>query len=115
MTMFANHHRNQQLLHRLPTGFTATANIQIAGRGRGSNVWVSPPGSLMFSTVIRHPSQMMTHAPVIFLQYIAAIAIVEGIKSYDKGFSDLPIKLKWPNDICEPRLLSHQLIGLVYC
>lgn len=56
----------------------------------------------MFSTVVRHPSRIMAHAPVIFLQYIAAIAIVEGVKSYDKGFSSLPIKLKWPNDICEP-------------
>ena len=99
---FADHHRNQQLLHRLPTGFTATANVQVAGRGRGSNVWVSPNGSLMFSTVIRHPAKMMSHAPVVFLQYIAAIAIVEGIKSYDEGFPKLPIKLKWPNDICEP-------------
>lgn len=63
----------------------------------------------MFSTVIRHPAKMMSHAPVVFLQYIAAIAIVEGIKSYDEGFSKLPIKLKWPNDICEPRPSPHYL------
>ena len=97
----ANLYRNQQLLHRLPTGFTATANVQIAGRGRGSNVWVSPAGSLMFSTVVRHPTEMMAQAPVVFLQYLAAIAIVEGIKTYDTGFARIPVKLKWPNDICE--------------
>jgi biotin--protein ligase len=37
----------------------------------------------------------------VFIQYLAAIAIVEGIQSYDRGYKDLPVKLKWPNDICE--------------
>lgn len=93
--------RNTKLLHALPNGFTATATVQIAGRGRGSNVWVSPAGSLMFSTCIRHPAESMGRAPIVFIQYLTAMAIVEGIKSYDYGYKDLPIKLKWPNDICE--------------
>lgn len=88
------------MLRRLPNGFTATATVQVAGRGRGTNVWVSPAGSLMFSTVIRHPMSLMPTAPVVFIQYLAAIAIVEGIKNYDKGFQKMPVKLKWPNDIC---------------
>ena len=92
--------KNTQLLRRLPTGFTIVATAQLAGRGRGSNVWVSPPGSLMFSTVIRHPMASMQQAPVVFVQYLAALAIVEGVKSYDKDlYKDIPIKLKWPNDI----------------
>lgn len=93
--------RNTQLLRRLPTGFTATATVQVAGRGRGSNVWVSPAGALMFSTVIRHPVDKIQSAPVVFIQYLAAMAVVKGIKSYDKGYEDLPVKLKWPNDVCE--------------
>jgi len=93
-------YRNTQLLRRLPNGFTATATVQVAGRGRGTNVWVSPAGSLMFSTVIRHPMALMPKAPVVFIQYLAALAIVEGIKTYDKGFQRMPVKLKWPNDIC---------------
>ena len=97
----SNSSRNTQLLRHLPSGFTATATIQVAGRGRGSNVWVSPAGSLIFSTVIRHPVSLLTHAPVIFLQYLAALAIVEAVKSYDVGFTNIPVKLKWPNDICE--------------
>ncbi len=93
--------RNAQLLQRLPHGFTATATVQIAGRGRGSNVWVSPAGSLMFSTVIKHPLEAAGgRAPVVLVQYLAAIAIVEGIKSYDKGYETLPIRIKWPNDVC---------------
>ncbi|OKL61975.1 hypothetical protein UA08_02569 [Talaromyces atroroseus] len=91
--------RNTRLLRRLPTGFTMTATVQVAGRGRGSNVWVSPAGALMFSTVIRHPMEKMQSAPIVFIQYLAAMAVVRGIKQYDKGYEDLPIKMKWPNDV----------------
>lgn len=92
--------KNTQLLRNLPHGFTATATVQVAGRGRGSNVWVSPAGSLMFSTVIKHPMSQMATAPVVFVQYLAAMAIVNGIKSYDGSlYKDVPVKLKWPNDI----------------
>ncbi|RFU36226.1 hypothetical protein B7463_g7, partial [Scytalidium lignicola] len=91
--------KNPKLLSRLPNGFTCTASVQLAGRGRGSNVWVSPAGSLILSTVIRHPMELSNIAPVVFVQYLAAIAVVEGIKSYDRGYNDIPMKLKWPNDI----------------
>ncbi|KAL8931541.1 MAG: hypothetical protein Q9211_006886 [Gyalolechia sp. 1 TL-2023] len=93
--------KNTQLLRRLPTGFTATATVQIAGRGRGTNVWVSPAGSLVFSTVIRHSMALMPQAPVVFLQYLAALAIVEGIHTYGHGYQRVPVRLKWPNDICK--------------
>ena len=53
----------------------------------------------MFSAVLRH-SRDLNHAPVNFIQYLAALAIVEGIKTYDPGYSKVPVKLKWPNDIC---------------
>lgn len=98
--------KNTRLLRRLPTGTTFTATTQLAGRGRGSNIWVSPPGSLMFSTVIRHPMALMSRAPVVFVQYLAAMAIVQGVKTYEGSagpgksrYADVPIKLKWPNDI----------------
>ncbi|KAL8812884.1 MAG: hypothetical protein Q9223_000534 [Gallowayella weberi] len=91
--------KNTALLRRLPTGFTATATVQVAGRGRGTNVWVSPAGSLMFSTVIRHQMSLMAQAPVVFLQYLVALAIVEGVQTYDHGYHRIPVRLKWPNDI----------------
>lgn len=92
--------KNPKLLSLLPDGFTATATTQLAGRGRGNNVWVSPPGSLMYSTVIRHPIALSQTAPVVFIQYLAALAIVAGVQKYERdGYEDLPIKLKWPNDI----------------
>ncbi|KAL9094733.1 MAG: hypothetical protein Q9165_003003 [Trypethelium subeluteriae] len=91
--------KNVSLLARLPQGFTFTATTQVAGRGRGANVWVSPPGSLMFSTVLRHPLHLSTSAPVVFVQYLAALAIVQGITTYDHGYANVPVRLKWPNDI----------------
>lgn len=39
--------------------------------------------------------------PVVFIQYLAAIAIVEAVQSYDTGYGKIPVKLKWPNDICK--------------
>jgi biotin--protein ligase len=91
--------KNPTWLERLPTGLVATATTQVAGRGRGSNVWVSPPGSMPFSVVLRHSLTLSASAPVVFVQYLAALAVVKGIQGYDKGTENLPIKLKWPNDI----------------
>ncbi|KAJ5112359.1 hypothetical protein N7532_000404 [Penicillium argentinense] len=91
--------KNTNLLRLLPQGFTATATVQVAGRGRGSNVWISPAGSLIFSTIVKHPIEKIQSAPVVFIQYLAAMAVVKGIKSYAKGYEKLPVKLKWPNDI----------------
>jgi len=95
--------RNTKLLSNIPIGFTFTATTQVAGRGRGSNVWVSPAGSLIMSVCMKHPMELSNIAPVVFIQYLAAIAIVEGIQSYDRGYNNLPVKLKWPNDICKSR------------
>ncbi|RDA84274.1 hypothetical protein CP532_3337 [Ophiocordyceps camponoti-leonardi (nom. inval.)] len=91
--------KNSSLTSRLPTGFTFSASTQLAGRGRGTNAWIAPPGALMFSTVINHPGHLAVSRPPIFLQYIAAIAVVEAVQSLGKGYESLPVKLKWPNDI----------------
>ena len=64
----------------------------------------------MFSIVVRHELSLTQKAPVIFLQYLAALAIVEGIKTYDKGYGNLPVRLKWPNDICN---FSHYPVELL--
>lgn len=103
--------KNASLLSTLPNGFTATATTQVAGRGRGSNVWVSPPGSLMFSTVLRHSFALSSLAPVVFVQYLAALATVAGIQNYDKGYEKVPIRLKWPNDIYATTGDRHVKVG----
>lgn len=93
--------RNHKLLSSVHTGFTLAASTQVAGRGRGTNVWIAPPGSLIHSTVINHPAHLAMTRPIVFVQYIAAIAIVEAIQSYASGYENLPVKIKWPNDICK--------------
>ncbi|KAI0399913.1 biotin-protein ligase [Xylaria palmicola] len=90
---------NHKLLRLLPTGFTALASTQTSGRGRGSNVWVSPVGCLLFSTCVKHPFDSCQTSPVLFVQYIASVAIVEAVKSYADGYENFPVKIKWPNDI----------------
>ncbi|AEO64392.1 uncharacterized protein THITE_2110501 [Thermothielavioides terrestris NRRL 8126] len=107
---------NHNLLSTLPTGFTLAATTQVAGRGRGANVWVAPPGSLIMSTVINHPAHYATSRPIVFIQYLAALAIVEAVRSYDEGYSEVPIKIKWPNDVyvrdpTKPDEVSYVKIG----
>ena len=42
----------------------------------------------------------MQAAPVAFIQYLAGMAIVKGIKTYEGSqYKDMPVMLKWPNDI----------------
>lgn len=93
--------KNPTLTSRLPLGTVCTATTQLSGRGRGSNIWVSPPGALMFSTKFTHPLSLSATAPVVFIQYLAAMAVVRAVKSYDADprFAKLPVRLKWPNDI----------------
>lgn len=88
------------MLEQLPTGFTVAATTQVAARGRGTNVFIAPPGCLIFSTIINHPGHLSMSHPIVFFQYLAAIATVEAIQSYDEGYEAMPVKLKWPNDIC---------------
>ncbi|KAF9337140.1 biotin holocarboxylase synthetase [Linnemannia elongata] len=68
-----------------------------AGRGRGRNSWISPPGCLQFSMVLRHPFQAR-HASAVFVQYLVALVVVESVCSLP-GYEEVPLKLKWPNDI----------------
>jgi biotin---protein ligase len=53
----------------------------------------------MFSTVIWHPSAIAYSAPVVFVQYLAAMAVVQAVKQYARGYNKLRLRLKWPNDI----------------
>ena len=86
--------RNLHLLRKCPSGMLALASHQLAGRGRGKNAWVSSSGCLQFSLVLRLDVSMSAH--VIFVQYLLGLSIVQALKTFDK---ELPVALKWPNDI----------------
>lgn len=53
------------------------------------------------STVINHPAHLAASRPIVFLQYLAAIATVEAVRSYGPGYNNLDLKIKWPNDVCK--------------
>ncbi|KAF9376953.1 biotin holocarboxylase synthetase [Podila verticillata] len=89
--------KNFVLCQKLPNGFVCNATTQVAGRGRGRNSWISAPGCLQFSMVLRHPVQAR-HASAVFVQYLVALAVVEAVCSMP-GYEEVPMKLKWPNDI----------------
>ncbi|KAI7888897.1 biotin-protein ligase [Mucor mucedo] len=89
--------KNYEFAQNLPSGLVCLATNQIAGRGRGRNSWVSQAGALQFSFIIRH-SLKLDKSPVVFIQYLTALAIVESIRGR-KGYEDVPLRVKWPNDI----------------
>ncbi|KAG0310261.1 biotin holocarboxylase synthetase [Linnemannia gamsii] len=97
--------KNFGLCQKLPNGFVCSATIQVSGRGRGRNSWISPPGCLQFSMVLRHPVKAV-HASAVFVQYLVALAVVESVCSLP-GYEDLPLRLKWPNDIYAEAPLDH--------
>lgn len=99
---------NINVLAQIPSGTLVTASIQISGRGRGGNPWVNPHGVLASSLVVDLPLNVK-HAPVVFVQYLAALAVVEAVKS-TPGYEELPIGIKWPNDVycAKPEFFSKE-------
>lgn len=56
----------------------------------------------MFSTVIWHPISLAHSSPVVFVQYLAAMAVVQGVHAYARGYDKIGLRLKWPNDVYAP-------------
>jgi len=97
------------LLPVIPNGFLCVADTQTNGKGRGENVWESPPGCLLFTFVSRFAIANASRLP--FVQYLVSLAIVEAVKRV-RGCEDLDLTLKWPNDIYAGK---SQKIGGVLC
>ena len=89
--------KNSALLHTLPSGFVITATSQVNGRGRAGNAWISPRGSLPFSFIIHLPLNLSSR--LVFVQYLVSLAVVEAIRTYDEGWEDVDVCIKWPNDV----------------
>lgn len=84
---------NPLLLTNLPTPLVFLASFQLSGRGRGSNMWLSPPGCLQFSLLLDLPASLSSK--MVFIQYIMALAVCEAIDEDGR----LGVRIKWPNDI----------------
>lgn len=66
---------------------------QTAGRGRGGRRWVSPPGNLYLSLILRPECPV---ARAVELGFVAAVALGSAL---DAVAGDLPLAFKWPNDV----------------
>ncbi|THH10739.1 hypothetical protein EW145_g1126 [Phellinidium pouzarii] len=76
------------------------ATHQLNGRGRGSNTWLSPPGCLQFSLLLRLPLSHFPASKLVFIQYLFGLAVVEACQSASVlGTFGENVRLKWPNDI----------------
>ncbi|KAF8895906.1 hypothetical protein CPB84DRAFT_1782164 [Gymnopilus junonius] len=72
--------KNPYMLSHLPTPLLSLASHQLAGRGRGSNVWLSPSGCLQFSLLLRLSLAHFPATKIVFLQYLFALAVVEACR-----------------------------------
>lgn len=95
--------RNKNLLRSIPSNtLLHVGTIQVSGRGRGGNVWVNPKGVSALTVVINLPLYSpVTHKKisVVFVQYLSMLAYCNAISSYGPGYEDLPVRIKWPNDL----------------
>ena len=71
-------------------GTVVIAEEQESGRGRFQRAWVSPPGNLYLSIVLR-PSLFAMQ----YLSIISGLAVVRGIRKT----TGMRPTLKWPNDV----------------
>lgn len=90
---------NFKLLPLLPSGFTIAGTIQILGKGRSGNYWVNPRGVLPSSSLLKMPQKNAVNAPVVFVQYLSSMAYTQALLEYDAGYEEVPVNIKWPNDI----------------
>ncbi len=74
-------------------GLIVTAKTQTAGRGRRGRVWVSPPGNLHMSLVLRPNCRAAVAAQ---LGFVAALGMAEALGAMAPR---VPVACKWPNDL----------------
>lgn len=94
---------NKVLLQSIPENtMLFVGSIQLAGRGRGNNVWVNPRGVCASTAVLNLPTvspKTGNSISVVFVQYLAMLAYCKAIRCYSPGYEDIPVRIKWPNDL----------------
>ncbi|HYC26706.1 MAG TPA: biotin--[acetyl-CoA-carboxylase] ligase [Nitrososphaerales archaeon] len=74
-----------------PEGTTIVAKTQSSGEGRLGRKWVSPPGGLYMSFVLRPSSLPKPEQAAL----VGALAIVKGVKKS----TGIETRIRWPNDV----------------
>jgi BirA family transcriptional regulator, biotin operon repressor / biotin---[acetyl-CoA-carboxylase] ligase len=83
-----------------PSGTLVYAEEQLAGRGRKDRVWVSPPRTGLYLSLVVKPARPVQFWPI--LTHVASLALVQTLKDiYERNIipNPLDIDLKWPNDM----------------
>ena len=84
----------------LPTPILSLASQQLTGRGRGTNIWLSPSGCLQFSLLLRTSLAILPPSKLVFVQYLFGLAVVEACREEAiLGKLGEKVRLKWPNDL----------------
>ncbi|CAR28522.1 ZYRO0F05940p [Zygosaccharomyces rouxii] len=95
--------QNKTLLRSVPScSLLHVGTIQVSGRGRGGNVWVNPKGVSALTVAVDLPLQSpltQRKISVVFVQYLSMLAYCNAIFQYGPGYEDLPVRIKWPNDL----------------
>lgn len=76
------------------SGTVVCAEEQTAGRGRQGNSWVSIPGNLLMSIVLRPRIKASDIGQLSFLSAVALANVLENVLP-----SAAKLELKWPNDV----------------
>ncbi|EJS44417.1 bpl1p [Saccharomyces arboricola H-6] len=94
---------NKAILDSIPENtLLHVGAIQVSGRGRGGNTWINPKGVCASTAVVTIPLKSPVtnrSISVVFVQYLSMLAYCKAILSYAPGFSDIPVRIKWPNDL----------------
>lgn len=88
-------------------GWVVITGQQNGGRGRRGNLWSSPLGSISMTLALTLPTKHMNR--LVFLQYVAALAIAQTARQTNKAAGN--VQIKWPNDV----FANGQKIAGVLC
>jgi len=86
-------------------GLLVVAESQTAGRGRQQRHWFSPPDKNLYFSLLLRPTVPPVRLPELAL--LMALGLRKGILSL---LPDLPIGLKWPNDLW---IDGHKISGIL--
>ncbi|HEY2882738.1 MAG TPA: biotin--[acetyl-CoA-carboxylase] ligase [Pirellulales bacterium] len=80
----------------IPLPALVVADVQTAGRGRGSNRWWTGQGSLAFSLLVDPQQFGFPRRAVPRLSLAVGVALVDALAA---RLADHPLGLHWPNDL----------------
>jgi biotin-[acetyl-CoA-carboxylase] ligase BirA-like protein len=94
----------EQALLGAPHGYWISAGKQTAGRGQKGRSWVSEPGNLLMSLILRKSlGALATWIPIA-----AGVSVIRALAPIRPG---VQVQIKWPNDL----LIQGSKVGGILC